>query len=103
MMGTFSLFSSWERWIVLLLTIMTPLATDAHDIPDHSYANSSIDSQTPQRQRKHAWASSAPRHQQRPLSSSDSSDNDRRAYNDAIDVINVLFMPAWGCIHLRCE
>ena len=30
-------------------------------------------------------------------------DNIVNAYNDYIDTINFLFMPGWGCIHLRSE
>ena len=50
MTGTFALISSWDRWILLLLSVMVPEASGPGEIPDHSYDNSSIDSQTPERQ-----------------------------------------------------
>ena len=27
----------------------------------------------------------------------------KRQYADVVDVVNMLFMPSWGCLHLRCE
>ena len=50
MTGTFSLFLSWDQWILLLLNVMKPKGNDNDEIADHPYANSSIDSQTPEQQ-----------------------------------------------------
>jgi superfamily II DNA or RNA helicase len=103
MHGNFTLHSCWQSWIILLVSVMGTSRPGTNEIADHSYANSVIDSRSPMRQRDQAATMAEPERQTRPLTPEERSANTVRHFNDIIDVVNLLFMPAWGCLHLRFE
>ena len=100
--GTFVLFFDWDMWVPLVLSVMRLNTSNLEEIPDHSFANSIIQSASPEQQREHANLSTS-QEIKRPLTKQQKKANMDRQYNDMVSVVNMLFLPAWGCIHLWCE
>ena len=89
-------------WLLLIVSVMSP-RKDLGDVPDHSFANSVIESQSVQRRRTFAELTRPSADELRPLTREERTVNKSRAFANLMDVVNFLFMPAWGCLHLRSE
>jgi hypothetical protein len=94
--------SDWDMWVPLLLSVLRLNRNSSAEIADHSFANSVIESASLKRQRTHV-AASACQEPKQPLTDWQKKANLERQYNDMVSSINLLFMPAWGCVHLRCK
>ena len=82
--------------------LLPPVVITSVEHDDVDYVNMMIETQSPDRRAPHQPAPT-PITQRRPLTSEQRRNNIVNAYNDYIDTINFLYMPRWGCIHLRSE
>ena len=103
----YHVLTDWSMFVHLLLSVVNPPQSKATDeIHDHFFVNSMIESQTPERRRASAEKatqgspSGTPR---APLSSTQRKENAVHALADLTDTLHLLFLPSFGCIHLRCE
>ena len=104
--GMYVVLTDWTIFAYLVLSILkNPPAGEGDEIHDHFFVNSMIGSQTPEKRR--ATAESQRKEKEKsptaPLSEANKAENVRIALDDLIDTLHLLFLPAHGCIHLRCE
>ena len=89
-----------------MISTFTPLANQSEENVDCAYVNSSIELRSPDKGSKavdkHATVSEE-QEPQRPLSKEEERSILVEAFTNFLGVVNLLFMPDWGCIHLRCE
>ena len=89
-----------------MISTLTPLANQSKDNEDCTYVNSSIELRSPDKGSKAVDKNatvSEEQEPQRPLSKEEERSLLVEAFTDLLGVVNLLFMPDWGCIHLRCE
>ena len=80
---------------------MSPNIRATEEDPDHMYANSVIESRSPERRMDFANTNTPAAEHTCPLFTHEKASNELRQFHDMIDVVNILFMPSWGCLHLR--
>jgi hypothetical protein len=103
MTGTFLVSSCWGHWIILVISVLSSNLRTTEEDPEHMYANSVIESRSPDRRMDFANTNTLAAEHTRPLSTHEKVSNELRQFHDMIDVVNILFMPSWGCLHLRCK
>ena len=101
MLGLYTIHSDWTMFVKILLSVLTPGTSQSNEPEDHEFVNSMIESRSPERRRTAAAERS--NNTARPLTWSQKRDNIVAAYDNLIEVLNFLFMPTWGCVHLRAE
>jgi hypothetical protein len=86
-----------------VISTLTPLAKQNKDNEDYAYVNSSIESRSPNKGSravyKNATVSEEPE-QQCPLTKEEERRLLVEVFANLLGVVNFLFMPDWGCIHL---
>ena len=100
--GLYLVLTDWKLFIKLLLSILAPKKGSVEEEQAHDYANSMIMTRSPEK-RGPASATDPPPVTFAPLSNAAKHAVIVGAYNDLIDVVNFLFLPGLGCIHLRAE
>lgn len=101
--GMFVIFTDWRLFTKLLVSVLLPPpANKSVEHSDVDYVNTMIESQSPDKRgtRQPPPASTS---QLRPLTREQQRENVVNAYEDYMETINFLFMPGWGCLHLRSE
>ena len=99
--GIYRVFTDWRLFVKLLLTILLPPKTPKSDEPDdYEFVNSMITARTPE---KRAEKSTPVIEETAPLTDVQRRNNIVDGYNDFIQVLNFLFLPALGCLHVRAE
>ena len=98
----FVIFAFWPLFLKHILSIiLARINTKTKKIHDHDFVNSMIHSCSPEKRAK-AVGTQANVHRLRALLSDEKKrDNIVSAYEDLlIDVVNFLFLPGLGCLHL---
>ena len=102
--GLYLILTDWKLFIKLLLSTVTPYNTNSSgDQQEHDYINSMIMSRSPEKRNNEIGESPATLAPVAPLNLSQKRAVTVQAYEDIIDVVNFLFLPGLGCIHLRAE
>jgi superfamily II DNA/RNA helicase len=102
-LGMIVVFIDWHLFVKLLISILLPPAKPtSHEHDDVDYVNTMIESQSPEKRATRPTVTPSTT-RKRPLTRAQRRDNIINSYNDYIDSINFLFMPGWGCLHLRSE
>ena len=101
--GTYSVMTDWAKFVRLLLSIV--LRTQSVAAPaDHEYVNTMIESKSPERRPEVSsvvdTSSTLPGV---PLTPAQLQASTAQSYLNLIEVINFLFLPDLGCVHLRAE
>jgi len=100
----YAVITDWKLFVKLFISItLTPNKSVSNEPFDHDYINSMITTMTPDKNRPTNNHPTTPQSATIPLSRQAKRANNVTAYDDLIDVINCLFLPDLGCLHLRSE
>ena len=106
MSGDFVLYTDWAQWLFLVVSSLSTMSSSDKNESSYAFSNSVIESRSPdKRQGRAAPKTTVPPRERnpRPLTSAEKKALRAEAYDDVRAVVELLFLPDWGCVHLRCE
>ena len=106
MSGDFMLYTDRAQWLFLVVSRLSTMSSSDKNESSYAFANSVIESRSPDKRqgRSAPKTTVSPRERNpRPLTSAEKKALVAEAYDDARAVVELLFLPDWGCVHLRCE